>query len=176
MTMTSAGRLSFAAHFKLPPSGYVCLNCQLRASTAVRTINPSITLPYASRRHASWIDTEKLRKKIWGTETPPGQEDPYGKESVFDQKRREREQEREKSNKRELKPGHKPEVEKLEDQNDDSVKATTTEGLKTAGGADWETEAWEENNDPFKGFGQFQQRALRRLLIFTFLALWFLKG
>lgn len=174
--MTSAGRLSFAAHLKLPPSSYVCLNCQLRASAVVRTTNPSITLPYASSRHASWIDTDKLRKKIWGTETPPGQEDPYGKESVFDAKRREREQEREKS-RRELNPGPSQEVQKgLEDQTDDGVQATTTEGLKTAGGPDWEAEAWEEKNDPFEGFGKVQQRALRHLLIFTFIVSWSLKG
>lgn len=139
---------------KLPPSGFVCLKCQLRASAAVRTTNPPITLPYTSRRHASWIDTDKLRKKIWGTDTPPGQEDPYGKESVFDAKRREREQEREKGRK-ELKPGPSPELQKRpEDEVDDGVKATTTEGLKTAGGPDWEREEWEEKNDPFKGFGQ----------------------
>ena len=114
--------------------------------------NPSITTPNASRRHASWIDTDKLRKKIWGSETPPGQEDPYGKESVFDKKRREREQEREKS--RKLKPGPKQDVEKPDDQTDD-VKATTTEGLQIVGGPDWEAEAWDEEIDSFEGFGQF---------------------
>ena len=149
--MTSAGRLSFAAHLRLPPSGYVCLKCQLLASAAIRTTNSSITLPYASRRHASWIDTDKLRKKIWGTETPPGQEDPYGKESVFDQKRREREQERQKS--RELQPRPEQAAEKPEDETDD-VKATTTEGLETVGGPDWEKEEREAEDDSFEGFGQ----------------------
>lgn len=156
MTMTSAGRITFAAHLTLPRSGYVCLKCQLRASTAVRRINPSITIPYASRRHASWITTDNLRKKIWGTETPPGQEDPYGKESVFDQKRREREQEREQEREksRELKPGTKQDKEKPEDQTD-NVTATTTEGLQTVGGPDWEAEAWDKEVDSFEGFGQF---------------------
>ena len=119
---------------------------------AVRMTDPSITIPYASRRHASWIDTDKLRKKIWGSETPPGQEDPYGKESVFDQKRREREQEREKG--RELKPGPEQGVEKPEDEID-NVTATTTEGLQTVGGPNWEAEAWDKEIDSFEGFGQF---------------------
>ena len=40
--------------------------------------------------------TEKLRRKIWGTDNPPGLEDPYGDRSVFDQsKKKERRLEKE---------------------------------------------------------------------------------
>ncbi|CAD6567671.1 MAG: hypothetical protein ASARMPREDX12_000594 [Alectoria sarmentosa] len=107
-----------------------------------------ITIPYASRRHASWVDTEKLRKKIWGSETPPGQEDPYGKESVFDQRRREREQEIEKG--MELEPVPEGEVGKSEEQTG-YVEATTTEGLERVGWPGWGTKEWEEENS-YRGF------------------------
>lgn len=150
--MTSVGRFSLAACLTLPQPGYVCLECRLRASQAVRTFKPSITLPYASRRHASWITTEKLRKKIWGSEKPPGQEDPYGKESVFDHKRREREQERERG--RELEPAPEREVETPEDETE-YVEATTAEGLETVGGPGWGTREWErEEGNSFQGFVQ----------------------
>lgn len=33
------------------------------------------------------MDTEKWRRKIWGTDTPPGLADPYGGPSVFEQRR-----------------------------------------------------------------------------------------
>ena len=112
--------------------------------------NPSITLPYASRRHDSWMDTDKLRKKIWGSDTPPGQEDPYGEESVFDRRRREREQEKEKSE--ELQPVPKGKVGGAEDQTE-YVPATTTEGLETVGWPGWETKEWAEKNY-FQGFDQ----------------------
>lgn len=148
--MTSAGRISLAARLALPQSGYVCLHCRIRASTAVRTTNSSITLPYASSRHASWLDTEKLRKKIWGSETPPGQDDPYGKESVFDQRRRDKEQAREKG--RELEPAPEQEVEQPEDE-DEYFEADTAEGLEMVGGPGWGTRQWEVAN-PFKGFSQ----------------------
>lgn len=159
--MTSAGHLSLAARLTLPRSGYVCARCRLKASTAVRTTNSLITLPYASRRHASWLDSDTLRKKIWGSETPPGQEDPYGKESVFDRKRREREQEGEQEGEhdggkgRELELVPERQVGKPEGQTK-YVKATTAEGLETVGGPDWGTTAWETRNvkNSFEGFGQ----------------------
>lgn len=98
------------------------------------------------------MDTDKLQKKIWGTERPPGQEDPYGKESVFDQKRREREQEREKGG--ELVPVADREVGEPEDQTE-YVEATTAEGLETVGGPGWGAREWEaEEGNSFRGFAQ----------------------
>lgn len=150
--MTSAGRFNIAARrLASPQSCYVCLQCRLRASTASRATNPSITLPFASRRHAGSV-TDRLRKKIWGTETPPGQEDPYGKEGVFDRRRREKEQEREKD--RELEQVPQKEVGKSEDETE-YVKATTAEGLGRVGGPGWGMEKWEEEeSNYFYGFGQ----------------------
>lgn len=140
--MTAAGRIGLAARHTSPSSGYICLRCQLRVSTAVRTINPPVSLPYASRRHASWLE-DKLRKKIWGTDRPPGQDDPYGKESIFDRKKRERGQEEE----------EETDVENPKDHTE-YVKATTVEGLETVGEPGWGTREWVAENE-FEGFGQF---------------------
>ena len=154
--MPSAGRFGSAACNALPQSSYVCFQCRLRASTAVRTTNPSISLPYVFRRQASWLDTTKLRKRIWGTETPPGREDPYGKESVFDRKRRERQQKKEEG--RELRSVPEGEVESVpegEEENPEGsigyIPATTAHGLERVGGSNWGATEWEAEN-PFQGF------------------------
>ena len=123
---------------------------------AVWTTPSSITLPYASRRHASWLDSENLRKKIWGP-NPPGQEDPYGKEGIFDRRRREREEqgEQDRERGRELEPVPESEMGESGDQTE-YVKATTAEGLETVGGPGWETRHWENANEEnlFQGFGR----------------------
>ena len=152
--MTSTGRFNLAARLTLPLPGFICLQCRLRASQAVRTFKPSITLLHASRRHAGWTSTEGLRKKIWGSENPPGQEDPYGKESVFDQKRREREQERERGKELEPAPEAEAEAETPEDETE-YVEGTTTEGLKTVGGPGWGRKEWEmKEGNSFQGYVQ----------------------
>jgi hypothetical protein len=54
-------------------SPYLCLACKSRISSfSTSTLN---------RKNVSF--TEKLRKKIWGTENPPGLADPYGSRSRF---------------------------------------------------------------------------------------------
>ena len=153
--MTSAGRFRSAARHAFPQSNYVCFQCQLRASTAVRMTNPSISLPHASRRHASWLDTQKLRKKIWGTDNPPGQEDPYGKESAFDRRRRESEQETEQETEKERELESAPD-EEVPTNEEDYLEAITAKGLKTVGMPDWGMKQWskaEENR--FEGFDRF---------------------
>ncbi|KUL87239.1 hypothetical protein ZTR_03332 [Talaromyces verruculosus] len=60
---------------------YVCSNCRYDAS-----LLPSSTQHnHQSRRYASGNTpfTEKLRRRIWGTDNPPGLEDPYGGEGVI---------------------------------------------------------------------------------------------
>ena len=149
--MTSAGRFGSAARHTIPQSRYVCLQCRLQTSAAARTTNLSIPLTYAPRRLASWVSTDKLRKRIWGTETPPGQEDPYVRESEFDRAKREkREQENEEARRLESVPEKKPELAPEVEY----VPATTAEGLKRVGGPGWGKAEWEAEN-PFQGFGQF---------------------
>ena len=166
--MTPAGRFGSAARRTLPQSTYVCLQCRLRASTVIRSTNPSISLTYAARRHASWLDTDKLQKRIWGTETPPGKEDPYGKESAFDRQRREREQENEGERGRESvpaeelewvpeeEPEEEPELAPSEEEEQPGVShehvPATAEGLERVGGRKWGKAEWKAEN-LFQGFG-----------------------
>ncbi|PBP27328.1 hypothetical protein BUE80_DR001643 [Diplocarpon rosae] len=70
-------------------STYLCSACKHHASpfstSALRTAQNKASLTEKF--------TDKLRKKIWGTDNPPGQKDPYGDASIFDRtKMREEEQ------------------------------------------------------------------------------------
>ena len=67
-----------------------CQNTSCSGFVWQRASEPSqwpLSLPstaFASRRNASGKFTEGLRKRIWGTEEPLGQEDPYGDKSLLD--------------------------------------------------------------------------------------------
>ena len=149
--MTSAPRLISTARRTLPQPTYACLQRRLQPSITIGTTRPSITLTYAPRRHATWVDTDKLRKKIWGTDDPPGQEDPYEQESVSDRTGREREQENAEGKGLES----APEREEAELQGRHRyAPATTTEGLKRVPHWKWERAEWMAEH-PFQGFGQF---------------------
>lgn len=68
------------------PSPYLCQVCKQR------TTSFSTTSLQAAANNPGF--TEKLRRKIWGTDNPPGAKDPYGGLSKFDQtKQREQDQE-----------------------------------------------------------------------------------
>ena len=71
------------------PSTYLCSACKHHAS-------PFSTSALRAASNGKVPLTEKLRRKIWGTDNPPGLEDPYGDRSVFDQsKKKERRLEKE---------------------------------------------------------------------------------
>ncbi|MCJ1386501.1 hypothetical protein MMC17_009627 [Xylographa soralifera] len=89
--------------------------------------------------------TEKIRRKIWGTQDPPGQADPYGDASILDQTK---------------KQTPKPEPELMDQVSTakdkplsssaayaDYVPANTWDGLDHIGGATgWWEEAWDEEH------------------------------
>ena len=58
---------------------HVCISCQLRS--------------YASKNDPNLPFTEKIRRKIWGTDNPPGAADPYGGPSFLEKRKMRREQE-----------------------------------------------------------------------------------
>ncbi|KAK0104576.1 hypothetical protein ONS95_004862 [Cadophora gregata] len=60
------------------PSTYLCSACKHHAS-------PFSTSTLRAAKNGKVTLTEKLRRKIWGTDNPPGLEDPYSDKSVFDQ-------------------------------------------------------------------------------------------
>lgn len=130
-------------------SSYICLQCRRRTQlNLLSSTTPSI--PLVSRRNASTSRdktpyTEKLRRKIWGTENPPGQADPYGNASIFDRTKQQAEEQ-------------EPELEAVDTNalattlDVDYVPATTWDGLDHIGGAaGWWEAAWDEENQ-FHGY------------------------
>ncbi|KAI9820175.1 MAG: hypothetical protein M1827_005797 [Pycnora praestabilis] len=89
--------------------------------------------------------TERIRQRIWGTNTPPGQEDPYGNQSKFD---------RTKQRQAEIQEEEAAETQAVKREASDTAyqPANTWDGLESVGGfGGW----WKDNWDPehsFKGF------------------------
>ncbi|KAF8867069.1 hypothetical protein BDZ45DRAFT_638372 [Acephala macrosclerotiorum] len=54
---------------------YLCSACRNNSTPFSTSTIRAVKAPY----------TEKIRQKIWGTDQPPGQKNPYGETSVFDQ-------------------------------------------------------------------------------------------
>ena len=128
--------------------------CPACYRAALRSAHPNPSRPLtttASQRAAeSTPFTEKLRRKIWGTDTPPGLADPYSKESLLDRTNKPEQTRSEETKTADLlaksseasvvkpDPNYKP--------------ATTWEGLEEVG--DYE-EYWEQEwlrEHPFNGY------------------------
>ncbi|KAH6719135.1 ribosomal subunit 39S-domain-containing protein [Leptodontidium sp. MPI-SDFR-AT-0119] len=110
------------ATVQAPSSTYLCTACKHRAS-------PFST---SSARDAKASLTEKLRRKIWGTDSPPGLEDPYGGKSVFDQtKKREWEEQIEEQKAARKLQSQEAKVNSLSKPK--YTPATTWDGLETLG-------------------------------------------
>ncbi|KAL1986805.1 hypothetical protein VTN96DRAFT_5458 [Rasamsonia emersonii] len=77
-----------APSLQLSKSLYVCSNCR---QDFLPRASPS---PQTTRRNASGNVpfTEKVRRKLWGTDNPPGLKDPYGGEGVIEKAIRKRTQ------------------------------------------------------------------------------------
>lgn len=92
---------------RVPRKGYICLNCQLRALSIhrkplspyhARNITRSQLRHYANQRPSNDENDDgfegsfanKVRKKLWGTDTPPGQRNPYVRESLLDEEEEDR--------------------------------------------------------------------------------------
>lgn len=97
-----------------------------------------------------------MRKKIWGTDLPPGQENPYGDPGVIEQRRLQKEaQDKERGIEKaepvatEVAPAAEKEV--TEPADVEESDATTWEGMPTVGGPDWGIENWDDEH-PFEGY------------------------
>jgi hypothetical protein len=77
-------------------SSFLCSACLRRApfSTSIRCFAEPDKVPR----------TERLRRRIWGTDEPPGLEDPYGGPSIVEERQAAREMEKASSKKEELAP------------------------------------------------------------------------
>jgi len=94
-----------------------------------------------------------VRKKIWGSETPPGQEDPYGGASVLDQRKREQELEDKREGRSVQVAPTSEELKEVGDENEtsDYVAKVRWDGLDRVGYEGWGREKWDKQH-PFEGF------------------------
>ncbi|KAL2857817.1 glucosidase II beta subunit-like protein-domain-containing protein [Aspergillus pseudoustus] len=103
---------------------YVCSVCRHEARP-----RPFIARQFLRHASDSTPITERVRRKLWGTDNPPGLKDPYGGEGVFEKKFG-----RGRSAPQETEPAAATEVEGEDVSEDPSYEpATTWEGLQRVG-------------------------------------------
>ena len=130
------------SHLAVRPQ-VVCLICRIRASGSV----PRASFSTTTKRFESLSVTERMRRRIWGTNSPPGQTDPYAQ---LTQEERERDLQRQKTaevNERaadvEKKVSHV------------YVPASNWDGLESVGGfGDDSTATWDPEHQ-FQGWALF---------------------
>ncbi|KAI9881269.1 MAG: hypothetical protein M1830_005555 [Pleopsidium flavum] len=137
-------------------ASFVCLACRTGLSSASQ--RAALSTSAAPRAQQDGRDssgkipfTEKIRRRIWGTDSPPGEADPYGNLSTFDQ-----------TKKRE-KTSLEPEEDSEEDPEEEDaagvgpdrngyVPATTWDGLEQVGGFSRKRKGNRDEEHPFRGF------------------------
>ena len=127
-------------------SPFVCHFCRTRLSSAPPRATLSTSSALRAERNGSSQSTklpftEKIRRRIWGTEAPPGQADPYGDRSSFD---------RSKAKEQDVVEVEEP-VEQdaavVEPDMSGYVPATTWDGLEQVGGfGGWWKANWDEEH------------------------------
>ncbi len=128
-------------------SAFVCRSCRTRlSSTGQRAAISTSTRGARNGDNSSEKVpfTEKVRRRIWGTESPPGQADPYGDVSLFDQTK--------KNAGKNIEPDEAPEeVAGVVPDDSGYVPATTWDGLEQVGGfGGWWKDNWDEEH-AFRG-------------------------
>lgn len=116
----------------------LCLTCRLQKA------KPSWRIPFSNSaiRNESIPLSERVRRKIWGTDFAPGQDDPYAK---LDPEERARQEERRREARE--KRAAKPEV-----SDDDYEPAMTWDGLETVGD---DVEEDRRSMYRFRAYGRF---------------------
>lgn len=157
----SAQKLSRVSVPGSPRPAFICIQCRAENQIPSRSaINVRIPSRCASSSPEKSPFTERLRRKIWGTDKPLGLADPYGESQLVKNLKE-----------RQIAAGENPEAELVDDEaqeakvpqkqkavarpgtqiageTDDSyVAAETWEGLDRIGGATgWWEEAWDAEN------------------------------
>ncbi|KAL9120505.1 MAG: hypothetical protein Q9187_002939 [Circinaria calcarea] len=125
--------------------GYVCVKCRHQLQKASITTSASPKAPSQANDKVPY--TERIRRRIWGSERPPGLEDPYGNRSVLDKSQN--------KGKEPVASEAIPDVNassKALDAQAEYVPATSWDGLEHIGGATgWWEEAWDKKHQ-FRGF------------------------
>ena len=149
-------------------STFICSRC--RKNRLHPTAQFSSPLFQSSQHRAKSTDEklpfgEKLRRKIWATDTPPGQKNPY--ERLTPEQRAKEIEEREAAASEELE--YEDEASDQEAKGvpspvtDGYVQAATWDGLDQIGGSEgWWEEAWDQENQ-FVGYVPFCFQALNGL-------------
>lgn len=146
-SVTSVGHKSTVAR------GFVCLQCRHRSALAAHRGALSTSIPIPLQRHASSTSSsdsvsQKIRRKLWGTDNPPGQEDPYGGPSQIEQKKSKVKKDPVAGAEKAPGAGVVP----SDTAASNYVPATTWDGLDQIGGATgWWEEAWDQGH-PFRGY------------------------
>lgn len=84
--MTSTCQLRVLAGRASSQKPYICLQCRRQVSTAASRATPRLQPTFPPRRSASSTPfSQRIRNKIWGTDTPPGKDNPYGAPGSFEQ-------------------------------------------------------------------------------------------
>ena len=82
----SRGAGSLTRLTQAAPPIYICSQCRFQASRRrLQTRALSSTSSHAQKPGLTNRLTQSLRKRIWGTDTPPGPKDPYRKEGKASQ-------------------------------------------------------------------------------------------
>ncbi|KAI9700777.1 MAG: hypothetical protein M1836_002146 [Candelina mexicana] len=138
--------LDLAVSSRLPLS--ICLACRRRTLS----ISPRATFSTSRVQRKSEGDqltyTERLRRKIWGTNEPPGQKDPYQRLGPEQQAAEEQAAEERAERQAERRRGQLASAKNEIPRADKYEPATTWDGLESVGG-------WEDNWDlehTFRGF------------------------
>ena len=131
-----------------PRSLFVCLSCRTRLATAPQRFALSTSASRRAQSGGKVPFTEKIRRRIWGTESPPGQEDPYGGLSALDQTKRKKTEQRSAV---ETEVAVQRGAAVAQPDTTAYVPATTWDGLEQVGGLrGWEEETLDDE-ERFKG-------------------------
>ncbi|MCJ1310779.1 hypothetical protein MMC25_004446 [Agyrium rufum] len=165
---------------------FICRRCLHRASassTRSKQFSTSVIRPdYEPKSKGSLPLTERLRRRVWGTDKPPGQADPYScnqrNEEVDPEiaalKKLEQTRAADLATLRQTESSeYAPKQENAVDK--EYVPATTWDGLQSIGGQAWKDEQFDRQNT-FRGFLSMDkvhdqadlEKAIRRALVEIF--------
>lgn len=152
--IASAARIGSVIGEVTSPRCFVCRDCVARA--AATSTSQGQRRSYASepgkpdRAKRSLVDTEKWRKRIWGTDSPPGLKDPYSGSQIAPELNRPQPGEIEAL---EEEPAQEARIfegvttDEAQAHDPDYTPATSWQGLDKIGGAKgWWEKVWDEDN------------------------------
>ncbi len=95
---------------------------------------------------------ERIRSKIWGTDAPPGQEDPYGAPGTFEQQRNQRLAKSNEGGPPDRETPRAPAIAEQPQEESELEESSSTmlEGMRVVGHADYGLKGWDRRHQ-FEG-------------------------